>query len=152
MSLRILDRGRSWFAAGRLRSLLKSEPSIEVVGEAPDGLQTLSLVASLRPDVALVDISMPGLSGIEVTQQLKRDFPATRVLIVTMHEDAGLLQEALRAGADGYLVKRAAEADLIRAIQMVARGERYIHADLRSSLEEVSLSATPGRPAGGTSS
>lgn len=132
--LRILIADDHGLLRAGLRSLLKNEPDMEVVGEAGDGYETLALSSHLRPDIVLADVSMPGPSGIEVAQELKRRSPSTRVLILTMHEDCGLLQEALRAGAAGYLIKRAAEADLIRAIQTVARGDLYIHEDMRSAM------------------
>jgi two-component system, NarL family, response regulator NreC len=134
MALRILIADDHGLLRAGLRSMLKNEQSMEVVGEAADGDETLVLSERLRPDIVLADVSMPGLTGIEVAQELKRILPETRVLILTMHEDGGLLQEALRAGASGYLIKRAAEADLIHAIQTVARGEVYIHEDMQRML------------------
>jgi DNA-binding NarL/FixJ family response regulator len=111
---------------GGLRALLKAETDLEVIGEAADGYTALSLVSALRPDVLLADISMPGPSGIEIAAKLSRDASTTRVLILTMHEDGSLLDEAMRAGASGYIVKRAVEADLIRAIRTVATGGKYV--------------------------
>ena len=131
MGLRIFIADDHGLLRAGLRSMLKNEQGMEVVGEAADGAETVTLCAHLKPDIVLADISMPGLTGIEVAQQLSRTLPGTRVLILTMHEDAGLLQEALQAGASGYLIKRAAEADLIHAIQTVARGEIYVHEDMQ---------------------
>ncbi|HEX9116504.1 MAG TPA: response regulator transcription factor [Anaerolineae bacterium] len=132
--LRILIADDHGLLRAGLRSMFRDEPGMKVVGEAADGHETVLMAHALRPDVVLADISMPGMSGIEVAAELHRTLPETRVLILTMHEDGGLLQEALRAGAAGYLIKRAAEADLIRAITTVARGEVYIHEDMRAAM------------------
>jgi two-component system, NarL family, response regulator NreC len=128
-----------------LRSLLNAEPDLEVVGEAADGQEALRQVQKLRPDVVLLDINMPGLSGIEVTETLKKTQPEIAVLILTVHEDETLLQEAIRVGAAGYIIKRAAESELINAIQAVARGDLYVHpAMTRGLLREL---AGPPAPA-----
>jgi DNA-binding NarL/FixJ family response regulator len=117
-----------------LRALLKDEPNMEVVGEAADGNEALALVDKVRPDVILADISMPGPSGIEIAERLRASSPQIRVLIMTMHEDRHFVENAMQAGAAGYLVKRAAEDELVKAIMTVANGERYIYADLAEPL------------------
>ncbi|MEA3339416.1 MAG: response regulator transcription factor, partial [Chloroflexota bacterium] len=104
-----------------LRALLDAEPDLQVAGEATDGPETLRLAGELRPDVVLLDVSMPGPGGIEVTQQLKGISPDARVLILTIHEDEQLLQEAIQAGALGYITKRAIKSELINAIHAVWR-------------------------------
>jgi two-component system, NarL family, response regulator NreC len=114
-----------------LRSLLNAAPDLRVIGEAADGGQALALAEQLQPDVVLADISMPVANGIQVAQELKLRSPRINVLIVTMHEDAGMLQEAMHAGARGYLIKRALEAELIAAVRTVARGEIYVHPDVQ---------------------
>jgi len=125
-----------------LRALLSAEPEIEVVDEASNGDQALSLASELKPDVILLDISMPGLTGIEVTRRLKKMLPETRILILTVHEDESLLQEAIQAGASGYIVKRAVESELIDAIRAVWRGDLYVHpAMTRALLKEMSAPA-----------
>lgn len=127
-----------------LRALLSAEPEIEVVDEASNGDQALSLASELKPDVILLDISMPGLTGIEVTRRLKKMLPETRILILTVHEDESLLQEAIQAGASGYIVKRAVESELIDAIRAVWRGDLYVHpAMTRALLKEMSTPAPP---------
>jgi two-component system response regulator NreC len=103
-----------------------------VVGEAADGDAALALAATLQPNVLLADISMPGLSGIEIAARLKTGQPDTRVLILTMHEDGSLVEEAMRAGASGYIVKRAVEAELIKAIRIVAAGGQYVHPEVEA--------------------
>jgi DNA-binding NarL/FixJ family response regulator len=115
-----------------LRSLLAAEPDMQVVGEAADGTDALQLALELRPDVLLADISMPGPDGIELARWISRELPTTRVLMVSMHEDVRLVQDALAAGAAGYVSKRAAEADLVTAIRTVASGEVYLHPTLHT--------------------
>ena len=110
-----------------LRALLNAESDFDVVGEADDGKQVLQLTATLRPDMVLMDINMPGLGGIEATKQLKATFPETHVLILTVHEDETLLRAAIHAGASGYVIKRAAESELINAIRAISQGDVYIH-------------------------
>jgi len=123
-----------------LRTLLNAEPNLEVVGEASDGDTVLRLANELRPDIVLLDISMPGPGGIEVTRQLKESLPELRVLILTAHEDESMLREAVQAGAAGYIIKRAVESELINAILSVSRGDLYVHpAMTRALLKETSL-------------
>jgi len=104
------------------------------VGEAVDGKQTITLSEELEPDVVLLDVSLPDQSGIEVTRSLKELHPGTRVLILTVHEDEGLLQEAIQAGAAGYIIKRAVESELIDAIRAVSRGDIYVHPAMTRAL------------------
>jgi two-component system, NarL family, response regulator NreC len=109
-----------------LRTLLGGEPVMELVGEASGGYEALDLVEKTRPDILLLDLSMPDLDGISVTRECKRRFPDVRVLILTVHEEQALLREAIRAGASGYILKQAAESELISAIQVLMRGDIYI--------------------------
>ena len=126
-----------------LRRLLAADPELEVVGEAGTGEEVLRLTSELRPDIVLLDISMPGENGIETTRILKAKLPGVRVLFLTMHEEEGLLQEALRAGGDGYVVKRADEPEILRAIHAVRDGNLYIHATMTRAVGG-------GSPAGGS--
>jgi DNA-binding NarL/FixJ family response regulator len=122
-----------------LRALLVAEPDMYVVGEAADGQTALLLVEELRPDVLLADISMPGPDGIEVARSVQRDTPGTRVLIVSMHEDPGLVLEAIAAGAAGYLSKRSAEAELINAVRTVVGGNLFLPPTLAAQAAPVPL-------------
>jgi two-component system response regulator NreC len=132
-----------------LRALLTDEADMEVVGEAADGAEALRMAADLHPDVMLLDITMPGLTGIEVARVLHEAQPEVRVLVLTVHEDEHLVREALQAGASGYIIKRAFDTELLNAIRAVANGDLYIHPALTRALvhEQVAPAAMP-RPAG----
>ena len=117
-----------------LRALLSAEPDLEVLGEAGNGDEALSLAQSLNPDVVLLDLSMPGASGIHVARQLKQQQPHIRTLILTVHEDDTLVREAIRVGASGYIVKKAVETELIDAIKAVSRNELYVHPAMTRAL------------------
>jgi two-component system response regulator NreC len=118
-----------------LRALLKAEPRLDVVGEAADGEEALRLASALRPDIVLMDISMPDCGGIEATRRLRELLPDVRVLILTVHDDKSMVQEAIQAGAAGYILKRAAESDLVNAIQAVSRGDMYVHLPMTRALQ-----------------
>ena len=146
MSIRILIADDHGVLRAGLHALLNAEPDLEVVGEASDGHEALRLASELRPDVVLLDLVMPGLGGIEVARQLKKSLPDTRTLILTVHEDVGLLREAVQAGAAGYLVKRAVESELINAIHAVWRGDLYVHPAMTRALVK-DLPPAPAAPA-----
>ena len=109
-----------------LRVILNAQPDIEVVGEAGDGESALALAASASADVVVMDISMPRLNGVRSTQQLTARLPPVRVLVVTRHQDAGYVQQLLRAGASGYVLKQSRTDEVVRAIRTVAAGGVYI--------------------------
>lgn len=113
------------FRAG-LRALLEPLPDVTVVAEASDGWEALRLVAEHGPDVVLMDISMPGLNGLDATSRLSLENPAVRVLILSMHAEEEYVNHALRAGAAGYLLKDARRDELELALHAVARGETYL--------------------------
>lgn len=118
-----------------LRALLSGEHDLVVVGEANQGMDAIKIATELNPDIILLDLSMPpGPSGIEVTKQLKQKLPHARVLVLTVHEEETLLQEAIRAGASGYILKKAVESELIDAIRAVSRGEVYVHPAMTRAL------------------
>jgi two-component system response regulator NreC len=108
-----------------MRALLELEPGIDVVGEAGDGLEALRLCESLRPDVAILDIAMPSMNGIEVTTRALKHDPTLRVIILSMHADESYVVRALMAGARGYLLKEATEEDLLPAVRAVAAGKSF---------------------------
>ena len=117
-----------------LRALLQAETTLELVGEATGGYEALQLVDELMPDILVLDISMPDLDGISVTRQLQSQHTDLKILILTLHEDRALLREAIKSGASGYILKRAAEAELISAIQIVMRGDMYIEPSMLRDL------------------
>lgn len=133
MTLRILIVDDHGVLRAGLRALLNTETDFKVVGEAGDGEQALLLAQKLQPDIILMDISMPGPDGIQITEQIIECVPAARVMILTVHEDKGFLQAAIRSGASGYILKRAVESELINAIRAVARGDLYIYSSLTRS-------------------
>jgi two-component system response regulator NreC len=134
MPVRILISDDHAVVRSGLRALLRSDPGLEVVGEAGDGVETLRLAETLRPDVILLDITMPPENGIKIAKRLKETHPEIKVLFLTMHEEEGLLQEALDAGAAGYVVKRAEEAEIIQAIHSASQGDIYIHPAMTRAL------------------
>jgi DNA-binding NarL/FixJ family response regulator len=109
-----------------LRALLQSMPEVEVVAEAAHGREALSLMATGQPDVILMDIGMPEMNGLEATARIVKDFPKSRVIILSMHSSEEYVLKALRAGAVGYLIKDAGSAELEVAVMAVARGETYL--------------------------
>jgi two-component system response regulator NreC len=115
-----------------LRMLLNAHPDIEVVGEASDGKAAIGATQRLLPDVVLMDIAMPECNGIEATRQIKRLLPETRVLVLTMHENEEYLFQVLRAGASGYILKEAADTELITAIRVVHSGRFYLSPSAQS--------------------
>ncbi len=131
-----------------LRALLTVQGDLEVVGEASEGAEAIRLCQALRPDVVVMDISMPGVGGIEATARIKRDLPGTKVLILSMHDDRGYLRQVLRAGASGYVLKKAADTELLAAIRAAARGEVFLDPALAKALvdEVMEPKAAGGEP------
>jgi DNA-binding NarL/FixJ family response regulator len=109
-----------------MRLLIEKEPDMEVVGEAADGHEALLLALKLLPDVVLMDISMPGVDGLQATRGLQESCPQVRVLALTRHADYGFLTEMLRAGAKGYVLKQSSSVDLVSAVRAVASGQCYL--------------------------
>jgi len=109
-----------------IKALLDNQEGIEVVGEAKDGREAIKTIEELLPDVILMDIAMPGLNGLEATRRIKKKFPKTKVVVLTMHANEEYIFQILNAGADGYLVKETAFQDLISAINAVHKGEAFM--------------------------
>ena len=109
-----------------LRSLLDKETGIKVVGEAEDGREAIAKAEELHPDVVVMDIAMPGLNGLEATRQIKKRFPDIKIIILTMHTNKEYVSQTLKAGASGYLVKKAAPDELISAINAVHKGNSFL--------------------------
>jgi DNA-binding NarL/FixJ family response regulator len=117
-----------------IRHVLESEAEFEVVGEAASGTEALALTSQLHPDVVVLDISMPGVTGLEVAGRLRANSPKTRVLILSMHDHAEYVLESVRAGAHGYLLKDTAAAELRDAIRAICQGESYFSPPVASRL------------------
>jgi DNA-binding NarL/FixJ family response regulator len=127
-----------------LRALLDYYDDIEIVGDARDGTQAVQLAGELCPDVVLMDIAMPGLNGVEATRLIRQQYPHTQVLVLSQHGERQYVSAVLRAGASGYILKRALGSDLVEALRAVARGETYVHPEVSTVLvEEV---RSPGEP------
>lgn len=125
-----------------LRALIRAEAGLELIGEAAGGYEAIELVEKNRPDVLVLDLSMPDLDGISVTRNIKPRFADLYILILTLHEDEALLKEAIKAGASGYILKRAAETELISAIQTILRGDLYVDPSMVRALLGESRPAT----------
>ena len=113
-----------------LRMLFQAETDMIIVGEAGSGVEAVTAVRNLKPDVVIMDVAMPGMNGIEATRQIREAYPDTAVLALTMHEDEQYFFEMINAGAAGYIPKRAAPDDLVSAIRAVAQGHMFLHASL----------------------
>ncbi|MEK6753764.1 MAG: response regulator transcription factor [Chloroflexota bacterium] len=119
-----------------LRLLLTSQNEYDVVGEASSGTETLSLAEQLQPDLILLDLSMPALGGLDALPILRKLVPSARILILTMHDDPQYLRQALKHGASGYVLKKAADSELLSAMRSVLRGEVYVHPSMTRILLE----------------
>ncbi len=127
-----------------IRQFLEEGGEIAVVAEAADGEETLRLVARHRPDVVVLDIQMPGMSGIEVTKEIRAHFPGIRVLILTAYDDDPYVLALLRAGADGYILKSAEAEDLVRAVRAVAAGQSALSPEVARRVVQRMASGEPG--------
>ena len=117
-----------------LNMLLNAQSDMEVVGEASNGEEAIAKTRELKPDVLLLDITMPGLSGIDVIRKLKAEGTTTAILVLTMHEDEGYFRETLSSGALGYIPKKAADDELISAIRVVNSGQVFLYPSLTKNL------------------
>jgi DNA-binding NarL/FixJ family response regulator len=133
-SIRVLVADDHMIVRTGIRHVLESESEFEVVGEAASGAEALALTLELHPDVVVLDISMPGVTGLEVAGRLRASSPKTRVLILSMHDNAEYVLESVRAGAHGYLLKDTAGTELRDAIRAVCRGESYFSPPVASRL------------------
>ena len=134
-----------------MRALLERQPGVEVVGEAGEGTDALAQIAQTRPDVAVLDIAMPGLSGIEVTRRLRAVAPETRVLILSMYDDEESLHEALDAGAAGYILKDHTSALLVTAVEELSHGGNYLCPTMAAKMVE-GYARRQGQAVGGSES
>lgn len=129
-----------------LRALLEAEPDFAIVGEAADGLEVPDLVERLKADVLVLDLMLPGLTGLEVTRQVQQRSPQTRIVILSMYANEAYVLEALRNGAAAYVLKEASAADLVHAIREVMAGRRYLSPPLSENAIEVYIQKAKAAP------
>ncbi|HKO74235.1 MAG TPA: response regulator transcription factor, partial [Gaiellaceae bacterium] len=142
MSIRVLIVDDHAVVRAGLRLLLDAEKDIETVGEAGDAREAIFEARSTKPDVVLMDVVLGGKSGIEVTPELLHEHPEAKVLILSMQDDPRYVREAFAAGACGYVLKEAADAELVSAVREVARGGSYVHPALGARMAAADASAT----------
>lgn len=124
-----------------LRSLLEGEPGLLVVAEAETGEQAVQLTDSAKPDVIVMDLGLPGMNGLAAIRQIRDRWPQIGIVVLSMHSSREFVRKALKAGCDGYVPKSATHTDLVRAIQVVREGERYLHPKAATALVEDYLGA-----------
>ena len=117
-----------------LRVLLNLEEDFEVVGEAADGEEVVEMVEKIQPDLVLLDLTMPKLSGLDCIERILEKHPITKILVLTMHDDEEYMKAVIRAGGKGYVLKKAADVELLSAIRTVSRGELYIYPPMAAAL------------------
>src|SRR5574340_1143998 len=132
MKIRILLVDDHTILRAGLKMMLNAQPDMDVIGEAQDGRQAIQESQRLHPDIILMDITMPDMNGIEATRQIKKVLPDVRVLVLTMHENDEYVFQALRAGASGYILKEAADTELISALHVVQNGNFYLSPSAQS--------------------
>lgn len=142
--IRVLVADDHTIVRSGVRMLLEAEPDIEVVGEALNGNEALALAENLQPHVVLMDISMPGMDGIQATQHIKEGWPDINILVLTMHRSDEYFFQVLKAGASGYLLKGAETSELIQAVRIVARGEVFLYPTMASKLVKDYLNISKG--------
>jgi len=132
--VRILIADDHGIVRSGLRTLLESHEGLEVIAEADNGADARDLAISEQPDLAILDVKMPGLTGLQATREIREKAPDVAVLILSMHDEDRYLFEALKAGASGYVLKRAADTDLLNAIEAVQRGEPFLTPEAQQAL------------------
>jgi DNA-binding NarL/FixJ family response regulator len=146
MTIRILLADDHRIFRQGLRGLLAEEKEFTIVGEASDGREAVERIAKLRPDVALMDVSMPTLNGVEATRQIAKRSPGTKVIALSMHVEEKFVAEMLRAGASGYVCKQCDAEELCQAIRAAAAGQTYLSPSISGSLVENYVRNLPSEP------
>jgi DNA-binding NarL/FixJ family response regulator len=134
MSLRILIADDHGIVRGGMRLLLERQAGMEVVAEAVDGLDALEQALVTKPDLCVLDVSMPRMTGLQATRQIRAHLPGTCILVLSMHDDEHYVFEALRAGASGYVLKREVDTALLDAVRAVARGDAFLTTAVERSM------------------
>src|ERR1700733_14036690 len=143
--MRVLIADAHGIVRSGLRLLIERQPDIEVVAEAADGAGARDLAVRERPDLAILDVKMPKLTGLQATREIKRQAPEVQVLILSMYDDERYLFEALKAGASGYVLKAQADVDLLEAVRAVERGEPFLTPEAQRALIKDVLGEGVGR-------
>ena len=146
MSYRIVIADDHQIVRQGLRTLLEKEPDMQVVGEAEDGRQTLSMVREFIPHVVVMDVKMPNMNGIEATRQIHSELPQVKVIALSMYSDSGYVTNMLRAGASGYLLKDGAFEELAQAIRLVTSNRSYLSPGVANVVVKDYVSNTPRQP------
>jgi len=151
-ALRVLLADDHTVLRSGLRHMLGSYADFAVVGEAASGLEAIERARTLKPDLVLLDLSMPGIGGLDALVRLRSELPWVKVLVLTMHDDPGYVRQALAAGAVGYVLKTAADDELLTALRVVAGGGTYVYPTLASrALQGESVHSGPAEGDGGLS-
>ena len=144
--IRVLIADDHGMVRSGLRMLIDRQPDMEVVAEADDGVSALESTQSHRPDVAVLDVSMPRMTGLQAAREIRSHVPETRVLLLSMHDDERYFLEGLASGASGYVLKRAADTDLIGAVRTVSRGSMFLSSDGQRELMDEWLEGGRAEP------
>ena len=129
-----------------VKRIIEETPPLKVVGEANDGLELLRLLKAHEPKLVILDISMPHLRGLEATREIKKLYPRVKVILLTMHRSKEFIQQALEAGAEGFLLKEDADFELLRAIEAVREGKKFISSLLSTEMADLALRDKPADP------
>jgi DNA-binding NarL/FixJ family response regulator len=146
VSTRLLIADDHGIVRAGIRLLLERQPDIEVVAEAADGVEAVEQALATKPTLAILDVSMPRMTGLQAAREIRAQLPDTRVLMLSMHDDEHYLFEALKAGASGYVLKREADQDLVGAVRAVGRGEAFLTNAAERSLIRAWMAEGAGGP------
>ena len=131
---------------GGLKALLNAQLDMRVVAEASDGREAVEKCGEFKPDIVLMDITMPGITGVEATREINQLYPKVKILVLTMHEDTDYLRQAVTAGANGFIPKKAADTELLAAIRATHQGEHFLYQSMAAALVEEIRSGVNGSP------
>ena len=145
-TIRILIADDHTLVRSGLKLILAAQPDFELVGEAATGEESIARTKELVPDVLLLDIGMPGMNGVDAARVIRREVPEVRIVVLTMYDDEAYLQQFLQMGAAGYVMKQAADTELVSAIRAVQRGESFIHPSLTRQLIQLYLKQSQSPP------